>query len=55
VWHFSKPQFVLLWLLGFYIFIGLFETIRHFAASMQQRTSADIESSVPPEERPAEH
>src|SRR5690606_23473871 len=28
VWRFSKPQFVLLWLLSFYILIGLFETVR---------------------------
>lgn len=54
VWHFSKPQFVLLWLLGFYIFIGLVETIRHFATNQQQRNTEDVEGPVPPEERPAE-
>lgn len=41
VWMFSKPQFVLLWLLGFYIFIGLFETVRHFTSKS---------SEPPPEE-----
>jgi CDP-diacylglycerol--serine O-phosphatidyltransferase len=55
VWHFSKPQFVLLWLLGFYIFIGLVETIRHVATSLQQRNAPPVEGSAPPQERPAEH
>lgn len=31
VWRFTKPQFVLLWLLAFYILIGLFETLRALA------------------------
>ncbi len=31
VWRYSKPQFVLLWLLSFYILIGLFETVRSIA------------------------
>jgi CDP-diacylglycerol--serine O-phosphatidyltransferase len=31
VWRFTKPQFVLLWLLIFYIAIGLFETLRSLA------------------------
>jgi CDP-diacylglycerol--serine O-phosphatidyltransferase len=55
VWTFSKPQFVLLWLLGFYIFIGLVETIRHFASNLQQRNRPEGDGTVPPEERPAEH
>lgn len=31
VWRYTKPQFVLLWLLVFYILIGLFETLRALA------------------------
>lgn len=33
VWIYSKPQLVLVWLLSFYILIGLFETVRAFAIS----------------------
>lgn len=28
VWRYSKPQFVLVWLLSFYVLIGLFEALR---------------------------
>ena len=28
VWRYSKPQFVLVWLLSFYVLIGLVETLR---------------------------
>jgi CDP-diacylglycerol---serine O-phosphatidyltransferase len=31
VWRFGKPQFVLIWLLSFYILIGLFEGLRALA------------------------
>jgi CDP-diacylglycerol--serine O-phosphatidyltransferase len=30
VWKFFKPQFVLVWLLSFYVLIGVFETLRHW-------------------------
>jgi len=55
VWHYSKPQFVLLWLLGFYIFIGFFETVRHLWASLTQRDARPSDLPSPPEEQPAEH
>ena len=36
VWHYSKPQFVLVWLLTFYIAIGLFEAIRSLPAWLKR-------------------
>jgi CDP-diacylglycerol---serine O-phosphatidyltransferase len=47
VWQFSKPQFVLLWLLGIYILIGLFETVRAFA--LRLRRGPDEEAPPPTE------
>ena len=52
VWHFTKPQFVLLWLLGFYIFIGLFETIRRFALGLKDRHPSDSDFPNPGEQPP---
>lgn len=43
VWQYSAPQFVLLWLLGIYILIGLFETVRSLA--LRLRRSGDDEAN----------
>jgi CDP-diacylglycerol---serine O-phosphatidyltransferase len=43
VWQFTKPQFVLIWLLGIYILIGLFETVRSLA--LRLRRSPDDETT----------
>ncbi|HTM45792.1 MAG TPA: CDP-diacylglycerol--serine O-phosphatidyltransferase [Polyangiaceae bacterium] len=68
VWVFSEPQFVLLWLLSFYIFIGLFETVRHFAGALrggapeahasevaQPSGTQALSQPTGAEQRPAEH
>jgi CDP-diacylglycerol--serine O-phosphatidyltransferase len=34
VWRFTKPQFVLVWLLSFYILIGLFEAVRSLTSKL---------------------
>ena len=36
VWQAYKPQFVLIWLLSFYVLIGLLETIRDFSSRANQ-------------------
>ncbi|HEX2736385.1 MAG TPA: CDP-diacylglycerol--serine O-phosphatidyltransferase [Polyangiaceae bacterium] len=41
VWRFGKPQFVLLWLLSFYILIGLFEGARALALRWTRPQDAD--------------
>lgn len=41
VWQYSKPQFVLIWLLGVYILIGLFETVRAFALRLRRGPNED--------------
>lgn len=45
VWQRLKPQFVLIWLLGVYVCIGLFETVRVIASRVRGLTPRD---SVPP-------
>lgn len=50
VWRFTKPQFVLLWLLVFYILIGLFETLRALATRVR---TPGPESQPPDAESPA--
>jgi CDP-diacylglycerol--serine O-phosphatidyltransferase len=45
VWQRLKPQFVLVWLLGFYVVIGLFETLRTLARRARGLAGRD---SVPP-------
>jgi CDP-diacylglycerol--serine O-phosphatidyltransferase len=44
VWNRLRPQFVLIWLLSVYVFIGLLETVR----SLMTRLAARSRSSVPP-------
>jgi CDP-diacylglycerol--serine O-phosphatidyltransferase len=45
VWQRFKPQFVLVWLLSVYIFIGIVESIRVLMAHLSGRAER---SSVPP-------
>ena len=45
VWRWSKPQFVLVWLLSVYILIGFVETVRVLAA----RLTGHSRDSVPPQ------
>jgi CDP-diacylglycerol--serine O-phosphatidyltransferase len=45
VWQQFKPQFVLIWLLSMYVFIGLVETLRVLARRLR---GLDERSSVPP-------
>jgi CDP-diacylglycerol--serine O-phosphatidyltransferase len=45
VWRLSKPQFVLIWLLSFYILIGLYEGVR----AIFSRLTKPSEPSVPAE------
>ncbi len=37
VWQAYKPQFVLVWLLSFYVLIGLLETVRGFSQRIRRR------------------
>jgi CDP-diacylglycerol---serine O-phosphatidyltransferase len=50
VWRFGKPQFVLIWLLSFYILIGLFEGLRalalRFARPQDDPANGDTNSDV---------
>jgi CDP-diacylglycerol--serine O-phosphatidyltransferase len=45
VWQRFKPQFVLVWLLGFYVVIGILESMRSLAFKMRAVAARD---SVPP-------
>jgi CDP-diacylglycerol---serine O-phosphatidyltransferase len=36
VWRYTKPQFVLVWLLSFYLLIGVFEAIRGLPAWLRR-------------------
>ena len=48
VWQQFKPEFVLIWLLGVYVFIGIVESIRVLA----DRLVHGERQSVPPAESP---
>jgi CDP-diacylglycerol--serine O-phosphatidyltransferase len=49
VWQRFKPQFVLVWLLSFYVLIGIVESLRNLARSLQQsRTSQSLPRSSDP-------
>ena len=52
VWQQFKPQFVLVWLLGMYIVIGLVEWLRTFPARLKRLVSGD--SISPPAPPPAQ-
>jgi CDP-diacylglycerol--serine O-phosphatidyltransferase len=45
VWKQFKPQFVLIWLLSMYVFIGLVETLRVLSRRLR---GLDERTSVPP-------
>ncbi len=44
VWRFTRPQFVLLWLLCFYVLIGLFETARALAGKFRRSPIDDADA-----------
>jgi len=46
VWRFSRPHFVLLWLLSFYILIGLFEALRSITRRWTQPEDRESHSDV---------
>jgi CDP-diacylglycerol--serine O-phosphatidyltransferase len=46
VWRFGKPQFVLVWLLSFYVLIGLVETIRAIPERFRRRREEQAETSL---------
>jgi hypothetical protein len=39
VWQYGSPQFVLLWLLCFYVTIGLVETVRALPERLRRRSA----------------
>jgi CDP-diacylglycerol--serine O-phosphatidyltransferase len=55
VWQYGKPQFVLLWLLCFYVTIGLVETVRALPERLRRRReeAAALEQDSPRESKPA--
>lgn len=46
VWQYGKPQFVLVWLLSFYVLIGLVETLRALPERFRRRREEDSESGL---------
>jgi CDP-diacylglycerol---serine O-phosphatidyltransferase len=46
VWRYSKPQFVLVWLLSFYVLIGLVETVRAIPERFRRRREEQSETSL---------
>lgn len=52
VWQRFKPQFVLVWLLGVYLFIGLAESLRAVAAHLRRVPARD--SAAPPAPSPVD-
>jgi CDP-diacylglycerol---serine O-phosphatidyltransferase len=46
VWRYSKPQFVLVWLLSFYVLIGLVETVRAIPERFRRRREEESETSL---------
>jgi CDP-diacylglycerol--serine O-phosphatidyltransferase len=56
VWQYGKPQFVLLWLLCFYVTIGLVETVRALPERLRRRRAeqaASVDPDAPRESTPA--
>ncbi len=49
VWRATKPHFVLVWLLAFYILIGLFETLRAIALRISHRNEDRPSQDAPAE------
>jgi CDP-diacylglycerol---serine O-phosphatidyltransferase len=46
VWQYGKPQFVLLWLLCFYVTIGLVETVRALLERLRRRHTEEVSSTL---------
>jgi CDP-diacylglycerol--serine O-phosphatidyltransferase len=46
VWQYGKPQFVLVWLLSFYVLIGLVETLRALPERLRRRREDDSEPGL---------
>jgi CDP-diacylglycerol--serine O-phosphatidyltransferase len=46
VWRYGKPQFVLVWLLSFYVLIGLVETVRAIPERFRRRREEEAETSL---------
>ncbi len=45
VWQRFKPQFVLVWLLSFYVLIGVIETLRHWARKLLGSRKKEVTDS----------
>jgi CDP-diacylglycerol--serine O-phosphatidyltransferase len=46
VWRYGKPQFVLVWLLSFYVLIGVFETLRALPEWLRRRRDEQSERGL---------
>lgn len=46
VWQYGKPQFVLVWLLSFYVLIGLVETLRALPERLRRLRDDDSEGGL---------
>jgi CDP-diacylglycerol--serine O-phosphatidyltransferase len=46
VWQYGKPQFVLVWLLSFYVLIGLVETLRALPERLRRLREGDSETGL---------
>ena len=46
VWQYGKPQFVLVWLLSFYVLIGLVETLRALPERLRRRREDESETGL---------
>lgn len=46
VWQYGKPQFVLVWLLGFYVAIGLVETVRALPELFRRRREEALANNL---------
>ncbi|MFO0618605.1 MAG: CDP-diacylglycerol--serine O-phosphatidyltransferase [Polyangiaceae bacterium] len=49
-----KPSYVLVWLLGFYVLLGIFETLWRLPARIRERRAAASSTNVPPNPPPAD-
>jgi CDP-diacylglycerol---serine O-phosphatidyltransferase len=46
VWRYGKPQFVLVWLLSFYVLIGVVETVRAIPERFRRRREEESETGL---------
>lgn len=46
VWQYGKPQFVLAWLLCFYVLIGLVETVRGLLERLRRRSDEESDTRI---------